>query len=100
MPRFIFCKGPAAPPSVDWLSGIRLLPENVPPPAGRVGSCAGFFYAAFGRGDSGAGVSADGTLFMSIGLHAGWIFWLTVYRLLTVEAPGACAPDLGQREVD
>jgi hypothetical protein len=26
---------------------------------------------------------------MSIGLHAGWIFWLSAYRLLTQNAPGA-----------
>ena len=30
-----------------------------------------------------------GTLFLSIGIHAGWIFCLKSYRLLTREAPGA-----------
>lgn len=30
-----------------------------------------------------------GALFVSIGLHAGWIFWLKFYGFLTVQTPGA-----------
>jgi hypothetical protein len=30
-----------------------------------------------------------GALFVSMGLHAGWIFWLKFYGFLTVKAPGA-----------
>jgi hypothetical protein len=30
-----------------------------------------------------------GALWLSIGLHAGWIFWLKSYGLLTADAPGA-----------
>jgi hypothetical protein len=30
-----------------------------------------------------------GALYRSIGLHAGWIFWLRFYHLLTLEQPKA-----------
>jgi hypothetical protein len=30
-----------------------------------------------------------GNLFMSMGVHAGWIFWLKSYRFFTQESPGA-----------
>ena len=30
-----------------------------------------------------------GTLYRSIGLHAGWIFWLKFYGLIAIETPAA-----------
>ena len=29
------------------------------------------------------------TLYFSMGLHAGWIFWVKSYKLVTQPAPGA-----------
>lgn len=69
---------------VTWLSGIKLLPkmfEGGMPfiPALLTLSLAGSILAlAYQR---------TGTLFFSIGLHAGWIFWLKFYGFLTVIGP-------------
>jgi membrane protease YdiL (CAAX protease family) len=82
-------KPPAAPPTVDWLSGIRLLPELFRLPADGSGLAPAFFTLLLAGAILALAYQRTGTLFMSIGLHAGWIFWLTAYRSLTREAPGA-----------
>ncbi len=40
-----------------------------------------------------------GNLYFSIGLHAGWIFWLRSYRLLTKKIPGTDSWFWGGREM-
>ena len=81
-----FIQKTGASDPVDWLSGLALLPKmfhNGPPliPAVFTLFVAGAILAmAYQR---------TGTLFFSIGLHAGWIFWLKSYGFLTVKAPGA-----------
>jgi membrane protease YdiL (CAAX protease family) len=71
---------------VGWLSGLALLPrmfDNGPPliPAAFTLFMAGAILAfAYQR---------TGTLFLSMGLHAGWIFWLKSYGFLTVKTTGA-----------
>lgn len=84
-----FLQRAAAPPSVDWLSGIRLLPEMFRLPPGGLGLVPAFFTLFLAGAILALAYQRTGTLYMSIGLHAGWIFWLTVYRFLTVESPGA-----------
>jgi membrane protease YdiL (CAAX protease family) len=70
---------------VGWWSGLALLPKMVhggPPLVPAVLSLfvAGAILAlAYQR---------TGALFVSMGLHAGWIFWLKFYGFLTVKAPG------------
>ena len=82
-----FLQKAAAPQPIDWLSGIRLLPElfRIPPD----GLAPAFFTLLLAGAILALAYQRTGTLFMSIGLHAGWIFWLSAYRLLTQEAPGA-----------
>jgi hypothetical protein len=69
----------ADPPiHVDWLSGLALLPKMFQPvvPAVFTLFVAGAILAlAYQRTDA---------LFFSMGLHAGWIFWLKSYGFLTV----------------
>jgi hypothetical protein len=82
-----FLQKPAARQPVDWLSGIRLLPELFRIPLD--GLAPAFFTLLLAGAILALAYQRTGTLFMSIGLHAGWIFWLAAYRMLTREAPGA-----------
>ena len=81
-----FIQKAGSPVSVNWLSGLALLPkmfQGGPPfiPAFLTLFVAGAILAlAYQR---------TGALFFSMGLHAGWIFWLKTYGFLTVSAPGA-----------
>jgi uncharacterized protein len=71
---------------VDWLSGLALLPkmfQSGPP----------FIPAVFTLFVAGAilalAYQRTSTLFFSMGLHSGWIFWLKFYGFLTVNGPRA-----------
>jgi hypothetical protein len=71
---------------VDWWSGLALLPkmfQGGPP----------FIPAVFTLFVAGAVLALayqrTGALLFSMGLHAGWIFWLKFYGFLTVKTPGA-----------
>jgi membrane protease YdiL (CAAX protease family) len=72
--------------NVTWLSGFVVLGrmfQNGPPlaPAVLTLFVAGMILAvAYQR---------TGTLYFSMGLHAGWIFWLKSYGFFTTEIPGA-----------
>jgi hypothetical protein len=71
---------------VDWLSGLALLPKmfqgGMP-----------FVPAVFTLFTAGAilalAYQRTGSLFFSMGLHCGWIFWLKSYGFFTVKTPGA-----------
>jgi hypothetical protein len=75
-----------SPGPPNWWSGLALLPkmfQGGPPliPAVFTLFVAGAVLAlAYQR---------TGALFFSMGLHAGWIFWLKFYGFLTVKTPGA-----------
>jgi len=84
-----FLQKAPAPPPIDWLSGIRLLPKLFGSPPDGLGLVPAFFTLLLAGAILALAYQRTGTLFMSIGLHAGWIFWLTAYRSLTREAPGA-----------
>ncbi|MGP8199811.1 MAG: lysostaphin resistance A-like protein [Limisphaerales bacterium] len=78
-------KADAAGP-VDWLSGLALLPKMFPggPPL-----VPAFFTLFVAGAILALAYQRTGALFVSIGLHAGWIFWLKFYGFLTVQTPGA-----------
>jgi hypothetical protein len=82
-----FLQKTAVPQHTDWLSGIRLLPELFRIPLD--GLAPALFTLLLAGAILALVYQRTGTLFMSIGLHAGWIFWLAAYRLLTRETPGA-----------
>jgi len=84
-----FLQKAGTPPRVDWLSGIRLLPEMFSIPL--EGLAPAFFTLLLAGAILALAYQRTGTLFMSIGLHAGWIFWLAAYRMLTREAPGGAS---------
>jgi hypothetical protein len=72
--------------TIRWYSGLTLLLEmfrHGPPlvPA---------FFTLFVAGACLAlAYQRTGALYFSIGLHAGWIFWLKSYKLVTQPAPGS-----------
>jgi hypothetical protein len=77
-------KTDAAPP-IRWFSGLALLPQMFH----QGGPFVPAFFTLFVVGAILAlAYQRTGSLFFSIGLHAGWIFWLKSYRFLTHESGG------------
>jgi membrane protease YdiL (CAAX protease family) len=75
--------------AVAWNSGLVLLPEML---AGFVDFHAlipGFFSLTLVGILLGLAYQRTGNLYFSIGLHAGWIFWLKTYGAFTADAPRA-----------
>jgi len=48
----------------------------------------------------GCAYQKTGNLYFSIGLHAGWIFWLKFYGLVTNSVAGGSALVMGNEQVD
>src|SRR5687767_14614326 len=94
-----FMDRPVNPVRVDWLSGMRALPTMLAGmtdvrtlvPAVLSLTLAGVLL--------GLAYQYTGELSTSIGIHAGWIFWLKFYGLLTRSAPGADAWFWGTRKL-
>ena len=82
-----FLQKAASPQHTDWLVGFRVLPELFRIPLD--GLAPAFLTLLLAGAILALVYQRTGTLFMSMGLHAGWIFWLAAYRLVTREAPGA-----------
>ena len=84
-----FFARPAPPASVDWSTGIVMLGRML------VGFVAvqtlipAFLNLLLAGLILGIAFQWTRNLYMSIGLHAGWIFWLKSYGFLTREKPGA-----------
>jgi hypothetical protein len=72
---------------VTWASGLELLPRMLRGLAQWQEIVPGFFNLTLAGILLGLAYQRTGNLYFSIGLHAGWIFWLKSYGLLTVEAP-------------
>ncbi len=75
--------------AVAWSSGLVLLPQML---AGFVDFHAlipGFFSLTLVGILLGLAYQRTGNLYFSIGLHAGWIFWLKSYGAFTADAPRA-----------
>lgn len=77
--------------SVTWLSGLELLPQMLGGFVDVQKLVPGFFSLTIAGWLLGLAYQRTGNLYASIGLHAGWIFWLKSYGFLTTAAPGASA---------
>jgi membrane protease YdiL (CAAX protease family) len=75
--------------AVTWRSGLELLPRMLRNFGNWHEVIPGFFNLTFAGVLLGLAYQRTGNLYFSIGLHAGWIFWLKSYGLLTAENPGA-----------
>ena len=69
--------------AVDWLSGLELLPQMLCGFADWGEVIPGFFNLTLAGVLLGLAYQRTGNLYFSIGLHAGWIFWLKAYGKLT-----------------
>jgi uncharacterized protein len=94
-----FMGRPANPPSIYWLSGLRVLPTMLAGMTELRLLVPGFLTLTLAGVILGLAYHWTGELSASIGIHAGWIFWLKYYGLITRSAPGADAWFWGSRRL-
>jgi membrane protease YdiL (CAAX protease family) len=75
--------------AVAWNSGLILLPRMLGGFADFHALVPGFFSLTLAGILLGLAYQRTGNLYFSIGLHAGWIFWLKTYGAFTTSAPRA-----------
>ncbi|MGA3179930.1 MAG: CPBP family intramembrane glutamic endopeptidase [Verrucomicrobiota bacterium] len=83
-----FLQKAPAPARIGWLSGLEVLPEMFHTPPDGLALVPAFFTLLVAGAILALAYQRTGTLFLSIGLHAGWIFCLKSYRFLTRQSPG------------
>ena len=76
---------------VTGMSGLELLPRMMSGFANREQIVPAFFTLTLAGALLALAYHRTGSLYFSIGLHAGWIFWLKSYRVFTVDVPSANA---------
>jgi uncharacterized protein len=76
---------------VVWSSGLALLPQKLGGFVDFHALVPGFFSLTLAGVLLGLAYQRTGNLYFSIGLHAGWIFWLKLYGQLTAQAPHTAA---------
>jgi len=74
---------------VTWLSGLLLLPQMLCGFVEVQKLVPGFFSLTLAGALLALAYQRTGNLYFSIGLHAGWIFWLKSYGFLTHAQAGA-----------
>jgi CAAX protease family protein len=74
---------------VLWYSGLELLPRMLRGFGHWEVLVPGFFNLTLAGALLALAYHRTGNLYFSIGLHAGWIFWLKSYGAITREVPGA-----------
>jgi membrane protease YdiL (CAAX protease family) len=84
---------------VAWDSGVRLLPHMLGGFADWGAVIPGFFNLTLVGIMLAMAYQRTGNLYFSIGLHAGWIFWLKSYNLLTNPVPGASQSFFGTNKL-
>jgi membrane protease YdiL (CAAX protease family) len=73
---------------VTWSSGLVLLPRMIQGFAQPAMLVPGFFALSLAGAILALAFQRTGNLYFSIGLHAGWIFWLRFYVVMTDLQPG------------
>jgi membrane protease YdiL (CAAX protease family) len=84
-----FMERAANPAKVDWLSGIRILPTTLAGMTEVRTLVPAVLSLALAGTILGLAYQWTGDLSASIGIHAGWIFWLKFYGFATRRSPGA-----------
>jgi hypothetical protein len=85
--------------TVTWNSGLVLLPQMLGDFADFYAFVPAFFNFTLAGTLLGLAYQRTGNLYFSIGLHAGWIFWLKTYGALTASAPHAATWFWGTRKM-
>lgn len=86
-----FFQRPAAPLEITWSSGFLVLAQMLRGFVEVRTLVPGFFTLALAGAILALAYQRTGALYGSMGLHAGWIFWLKSYAALTGARPGAGA---------
>ena len=81
--------------AVTWNSGLVLLPQMLGGFADFYAFVPAFFNLTLAGILLGLAYQRTGNLYFSIGLHAGWIFWLKTYGAVSATAPHAATWFLG-----
>jgi membrane protease YdiL (CAAX protease family) len=79
---------PANPPQIGWLTGLRVLPSMLAGMAQPGGLVPAFLNLTLAGCVLALAYHFTGDILASIGIHAGWIFWLKFYGYLTKGVPG------------
>jgi membrane protease YdiL (CAAX protease family) len=74
---------------IVWYSGLELLPRMLEGFVHWQQLVPGFFNLMISGALLALAYHRTGNLYFSIGLHAGWIFWVKSYNVLTRQVPGA-----------
>jgi membrane protease YdiL (CAAX protease family) len=77
--------------AVNWSSGLVLLPRMLDGFVDFQALVPAFFNLTLVGVLLGLAYQRTGNLYFSIGLHAGWVFWLKTYGAFTVATPRASA---------
>lgn len=80
-----FDQRPPVPETVEWSSGLVMLPYMIRGFGDIHALVPGFLNLALAGWILGYAFQRTGNLWLAIGLHAGWIFWLKSYVLFTRE---------------
>jgi len=94
-----FMARPANPPVIDWLSGLRVLPSMLAGMAQPGGLVPAFLNLTLAGVVLALAYHFTGDILTSIGIHAGWIFWLKFYGYLTKGVPGVDPVFWGTRKL-
>jgi membrane protease YdiL (CAAX protease family) len=78
-----------SPPDITWASGFQLLPQMLSGFVEVQTLMPGFITLTVAGMILALAYHRSGTLYLSIGLHAGWIFWLKFYGFVTTSRGGA-----------
>lgn len=94
-----FFERPSEPGAINWMTGFRVLGEMLSGFARVEQLIPGFLNLTLAGLILGLAYRRSGSLYFSIGLHAGWIFWLKWYGLATDSAPHANIEMWGSRKL-
>jgi CAAX protease family protein len=70
---------------VTWVSGLEVLPRMFGSDISLAAAVPRFLNLTLAGTLLGLAYQRTGNLWLSIGMHAGWIFWLATYRVITNE---------------
>ena len=84
-----FFAKPTPPTEITWSSGLQMLPEMMRGFTDIRLLVPGLFILTLVGMILGLAYHQTGNLYFSIGLHAGWIFWLKIYGAVTIARAGA-----------